>query len=897
MGAVAGARLASRACGLRVPLLAASGGGLVAIAVTAFPHDTHASGGFRSVSSRFRSPALGCQSAVAPACVASRPCGVSRVRGGSACGPSTLWRSEVAVLVVRRRSHLVVVSSRQMCRGLLPLRARLRWFLRESWTGNPYWALFARLTPLLPSARGSLSWELSVGRVAEVAVVSCVVSNSESEHYLRIRGWRYDPRDPWRGSERSGRYSGIRARSLLRLVCGFPARFVRVPQVAVVAVPRAWQVWLLDMFMPWRRGWCWTHWQWSSLCGGRFQASPDVVLLVVFGAFESLRHLHVVVVGLMLTGCELWLRCIAWLPYVLNDALVVLVEVLPGLVLPKIALLSLLVEVLPRSALCSFRATVVLPLWFKVCHLVRLRSGEVLLGRLLALLVEVLPKAARCVVRLAVRLAAALVILPCCSFLSLSAALVGLRVPVARMACFVSHALRALPDGGLCTLIVSFVRRSPIGGRHVVLDLCSCFGFRVVVRGVGESGSRGRSLLSVCLVTVRPIGLLILDHMVCRRWEVSYSSLTSDVFRVSIAVCHVVERVLRMRLLSLLDHEEGFAGDRVGCRSVGPNSEVCWWPQPYSFGWRLPLFGPDLASLDTGGIVIPDGEAPLQRSGRGAADGSWQSVGAASWSEEEMAMRREGPHWGSFFVKDPCFWWFPLGVLLVPQSHSWVPVHGGTGVCSFPTLRCVQGPGWFCLWALDPIEGEQEEIEEEIPQFFPSEVASVEVGQGAAISEDVTPGHTKNSLAEDIPIAPAEILAEEASVAVASSEVVAPSHSEDVYVEDAPTQGEPTINAPADKFQEGLVESTSDGANDIDIEPIAGTRDKGKGVSTGVKELAMVKAVLQGMRNELGSMKELVSNLSDLVRVQLSTPAPPAPTPIAPEVPGPRSIRATGAIG
>ncbi|MQL97115.1 hypothetical protein Taro_029801 [Colocasia esculenta] len=111
-GAEAGARLASRACGLRVPLLAASGGGLVAVVVMTFPHDTHASGGFRSVSSQFLSPALGCQSVVALACVASRPCGVSGVRGGSACGPLSLWRSEVAVLVVRRRSHLVVMWSR-----------------------------------------------------------------------------------------------------------------------------------------------------------------------------------------------------------------------------------------------------------------------------------------------------------------------------------------------------------------------------------------------------------------------------------------------------------------------------------------------------------------------------------------------------------------------------------------------------------------------------------------------------------------------------------------------------------------------------------------------------------------------------------------------------------------
>ncbi|MQM02229.1 hypothetical protein Taro_035000 [Colocasia esculenta] len=54
-------------------------------------------------------------------------------------------------------------------------------------------------------------------------------------------------------------------------------------------------------------------------------------------------------------------------------------------VLPKIALLSLLVEVLPRSALRSFRATVVLFLWFEVCRLVGPRSGEVLPGRLLAL--------------------------------------------------------------------------------------------------------------------------------------------------------------------------------------------------------------------------------------------------------------------------------------------------------------------------------------------------------------------------------------------------------------------------------------------------------------------------------------------------------------------------------
>ncbi|MQM15864.1 hypothetical protein Taro_048817 [Colocasia esculenta] len=46
--------------------------------------------------------------------MASQPCGVSGVWGGSACGPSTLWRSEVAELAVRRHSHLVVAWSRQI---------------------------------------------------------------------------------------------------------------------------------------------------------------------------------------------------------------------------------------------------------------------------------------------------------------------------------------------------------------------------------------------------------------------------------------------------------------------------------------------------------------------------------------------------------------------------------------------------------------------------------------------------------------------------------------------------------------------------------------------------------------------------------------------------------------
>ncbi|MQM20452.1 hypothetical protein Taro_053473 [Colocasia esculenta] len=50
--------------------------------------------------------------------------------------------------------------------------------------------------------------------------------------------------------------------------------------------------------------------------------------------------------------------------------------------------LSLLAEVLPRSALCSFWATVVLPLWFKVRRSVGLHFGEVLPGWLLVLFSE-----------------------------------------------------------------------------------------------------------------------------------------------------------------------------------------------------------------------------------------------------------------------------------------------------------------------------------------------------------------------------------------------------------------------------------------------------------------------------------------------------------------------------
>ncbi|MQL87601.1 hypothetical protein Taro_020151 [Colocasia esculenta] len=142
--AEAGARLVSGGRGQGVPLLAASGGGLVAVVVTMFssrPFQVFpvalactvviawpclVSVGviglalcrpvllvvLALVSSWLRSSVPGCQSVVAPACVVSRPRGVSRVLSGSECGPSTLWRSEVAVLVLGARRRGSSVSDR-----------------------------------------------------------------------------------------------------------------------------------------------------------------------------------------------------------------------------------------------------------------------------------------------------------------------------------------------------------------------------------------------------------------------------------------------------------------------------------------------------------------------------------------------------------------------------------------------------------------------------------------------------------------------------------------------------------------------------------------------------------------------------------------------------------------
>ncbi|MQL96018.1 hypothetical protein Taro_028692 [Colocasia esculenta] len=172
------------------------------------------------------------------------------------------------------------------------------------------------------------------------------------------------------------------------------------------------------------------------------------------------------------------------------------------------------------------------------------------------------------------------------------------------------------------------------------------------------------------------------------------------------------------------------------------------------------------------------------------------------------------------------------------------------------------------------------------------------------------------------------------------AEVVAPGHTEDVQTIDAPAQGElekTYASAPADQFQEGLVESTSDD----DVVPAVGSEGRSKGVapkvplltrkahhrsrkkkihvhikpviarlnahgeilcslqsdissifisqSTGAKEIGAVNSELQEMRSELGSLKQLVTDLSDFVRVHLSAPAPPALNQSMSETPAPSS--------
>ncbi|MQM10866.1 hypothetical protein Taro_043764 [Colocasia esculenta] len=177
-------------------------------------------------------------------------------------------------------------------------------------------------------------------------------------------------------------------------VCGFPTRFVCVLQegcsycyVACVAsivarcvhavVARLVVDSLAVVFPVWRT------------VAGKFSVCRVASLVERCDTYLWL------LVGLVLAGCELWLRCIAWLPCVLGLRYVV---VLVG-VFWRVCLELCLGGSgggFPRIGLRCFCSSACCGVLSEVCRLVGLHSGEVLPRRLLALLVEVLLKAALC---------------------------------------------------------------------------------------------------------------------------------------------------------------------------------------------------------------------------------------------------------------------------------------------------------------------------------------------------------------------------------------------------------------------------------------------------------------------------------------------------------------------
>ncbi|MQL82737.1 hypothetical protein Taro_015223, partial [Colocasia esculenta] len=102
-----------------------------------------------SVFSRFRGPILGCQPMMAPACVAPD-------------------------LAVCPRSGVVLLVGPRPCKGL-------RWPCLREGLVIPTGPCLRGSPPYFLQLGGSSSRELSVGRVAEVAVAPCAVSSSESE--------------------------------------------------------------------------------------------------------------------------------------------------------------------------------------------------------------------------------------------------------------------------------------------------------------------------------------------------------------------------------------------------------------------------------------------------------------------------------------------------------------------------------------------------------------------------------------------------------------------------------------------------------------------------------------------------------------------------------------------
>ncbi|MQM15452.1 hypothetical protein Taro_048397 [Colocasia esculenta] len=150
-----------------------------------------------SVFSRFRGPILGCQPVMAPTLSRNGALVVLvEVLLGPACFASAVLLTAVSFLMVR------VVWSFGSCIlvKVLPRIALCR-FWRRFFPG----VLCVRFGPPLccPCDSKCAVW---LGRVL------VRFSQDSSWHFLvevlpKIYGWRRDPRDPWRGSERSGHYT------------------------------------------------------------------------------------------------------------------------------------------------------------------------------------------------------------------------------------------------------------------------------------------------------------------------------------------------------------------------------------------------------------------------------------------------------------------------------------------------------------------------------------------------------------------------------------------------------------------------------------------------------------------------------------------------------------------
>ncbi|MQM18143.1 hypothetical protein Taro_051129, partial [Colocasia esculenta] len=181
------ARLESRARGLRVPLLTASGSGLVAVVVTMFPRD---------VLSVPRCPS--CTAVTTWLCLVSmgivglalgRPVFLvvpARCSLGSVVpfvGASPWWHRRVWLLylAVYPGSGVVLLVGPRLFGGLRWPCLRVPAALAGEGLVIPTGPCSRGSSPLLSSARGSSLRELGVGRVAEAVVAPCVVSSSESE--------------------------------------------------------------------------------------------------------------------------------------------------------------------------------------------------------------------------------------------------------------------------------------------------------------------------------------------------------------------------------------------------------------------------------------------------------------------------------------------------------------------------------------------------------------------------------------------------------------------------------------------------------------------------------------------------------------------------------------------